>query len=88
MTDERFPLRIVIRTPSGGIGEHHTMRDWLNENCGIGGWSLAPPGAPGLHHDAIAVSVGNPTCALAFMARWCLPGDHGLYEFRQTDSSR
>jgi hypothetical protein len=85
MTDERFPLRIVIRTPAGGIGEHRTMMDWLDENCGIDGWSLAPSGARDIYHDAIAVSVGNPTSALAFMARWCLPGDQGLYEFRQTE---
>jgi hypothetical protein len=40
-------------------------------------------------NDAIAVYVGNPTCALAFIARWCLPGDPpGVYELRETDPER
>jgi hypothetical protein len=44
------------------------------------------PGTRGISNDAIAVYVGNPTCALAFIARWCEPGDPpGLYELRRAD---
>jgi hypothetical protein len=83
----RFPLRIVIRAPAAGFGRSYTaMMNWLDENCGIDAWSIGPAGSRGVRNDAISVYVGNPTCALAFIARWCVPGDPpGMYEFRQTD---
>ena len=85
--EERFPLRIVIRTPLGGFGQRYdAMMEWLDEHCGVDGWTIGPAGTRGVHNDAIAVYVGNPTCALAFIARWCVPGDPpGMYEFRQSD---
>jgi hypothetical protein len=88
--EERFPLRIVIRTPSGGFGQRYTtMMDWLDEHCGIGGWLIGPAGTRGIRNDAIGVYVGNPTCALAFIARWCVPGDPpGMYEFRETEPEK
>lgn len=80
-TDDQFLLRIVLRTRSGGFDEHYTnLTDWLDENCGIDRWSLAVDGAQGVDNDVIAVYVSNPTCALRFIARWCLPSDQGLYE--------
>lgn len=86
-TNEQFPLRIVIQAPSRGFGERYTtMMEWLDEHCGINGWSIAPVASSGICDDAIAIYVSNPTCALAFIARWCLQGDPpGLYEFRQND---
>jgi hypothetical protein len=85
--ENRFPLRITIRTPREGFGYRYTaMMDWLDEHCGIDGWGVGPAGTRGVRNDAIAVYVGNPTCALAFIARWCVPGDpSGMYEFRQAD---
>jgi hypothetical protein len=53
-------------------------------NCGIDGWSIAPAGVRGIVNDAIAVYVSSPTCAVAFVARWCLAGDPpGFYDLRQ-----
>jgi hypothetical protein len=88
--EERFPLRITIRTPPDGFGARYTaMMDWLDEHCGIDGWSFGPAGTRGVRNDAIAVYVGNPTCALAFIARWCSPGDPpGLYELRSDEPAR
>jgi hypothetical protein len=85
--EERFPTRIVIRTPPGGFGyRYDTMMNWLDEHCGVDRWAIGPAGTHGVQNDAIAVYVGNPTCALAFIARWCMPGDpSGMYEFRQSD---
>jgi hypothetical protein len=48
---------------------------WLDENCGISDWSITPTGTRCAHNDAIAVYLSNPTCALAFIARWCLQQD-------------
>jgi hypothetical protein len=34
-------------------------------------------------NDAFAVFMSNPTCALAFVARWLVPGDPpGFYDLR------
>jgi hypothetical protein len=83
-TGERFLFRIVIRTPWSGFGARDTtMMDWLDENCGISDWAIAPASTRGAHNDAIAVYLSNPTCALAFIAHWCLQHDPpGPYEFR------
>jgi hypothetical protein len=88
--EERFPLRIVIRTPPGGFGaRYNTMMDWLDEHCGVNGWMIGPAGTRGISNDAIAVYVGNPTCALAFIGRWCVPSNpSGMYDLRETDPAR
>ena len=82
---DRFPLRIIIRTPPGGLDNRYkSITSWLDENCEIGGWLITPAGTSGVCCDAIAVYVTNPTCALAFIALWCLSADaSGLYEFRR-----
>jgi hypothetical protein len=37
-------------------------------------------------NDAVAVYVSNPTCAAAFVARWCVPGDPpGFYRVRDDE---
>jgi hypothetical protein len=65
------------------------MTEWLDENCGIGGWSITPAGTRGILNDAVALYVNGPTCAAAFVARWCIPGDpSGFYELRQAEPER
>ena len=54
--ERRFPVRIAIRLPPGGIGRlYKPMTDWLDENCGIGSWSMAPAGVRGVVDDTVAV---------------------------------
>jgi hypothetical protein len=63
--ERQFQVRIAARVPSDGIGQRYTaMRDWLDENCGVGGWSIAPAGTRGALNDAIAVYINGPTCGL------------------------
>jgi len=38
------------------------MSEWLDDNCGVGGWSITPAGTRGVLNDAIAVYVNIPTC--------------------------
>lgn len=86
----RFPLRITVRTPQDGFGWRYTaMTVWLDEHCGVEGWAIGPTGTRGIRNDAIAVYVGNPTCALGFISRWCVPGDPpGFYHLREDDPER
>lgn len=88
--EERFPVRIIVRVPEGGIGTRYApMTDWLDENCGIRGWSITPAGTRGVQNDAIAIYMNTPTCAVAFVARWCIPGDPpGFYELRTEEPER
>jgi hypothetical protein len=88
--ERRFPVRIVIKVPLGGIGQRYIpMTEWLDENCGIHGWSITPAGTRGILNDAIAVYVNTPTCAVAFVARWCVPGDPpGFYQLREDEPER
>jgi hypothetical protein len=88
--ERKFPIRIVIKVPGDGIGQRYLpMCEWLDENCGIGGWSITPAGTRGVLNDAIAVYVNGPTCAVAFVARWCVPGDPpGFYELRREEPER
>jgi hypothetical protein len=40
--DRRFPVRIRVGVPAGGLGERlNQMHAWLDENCGAAGWALA-----------------------------------------------
>jgi hypothetical protein len=82
--EQRFPIRIVIRVSGDGIGTRYgLMTEWLDENCGLGGWSITPAGTRGILNDAFAVYMNGPTCAVAFVARWCVGGDPpGFYELR------
>lgn len=79
------PERIAIKVPPGGFGQRYTaVKEWLDDNCGIDGWSIAPAGVRGVVNDAVAVYVGTPACAVAFVARWCVPGDPpGFYDLRK-----
>jgi hypothetical protein len=88
--DRKFPVRIAVKVPPGGIGQRYTaVTAWLDDNCGVDGWPIAPAGVRGGVNDAMAVYVGNPTCAAAFVARWCVPGDPpGFYDLRQQEPPR
>jgi hypothetical protein len=42
--ERQFPVRIAVKIP-GGIGRRYKqMRDWLDENCGLDGWSITSTG--------------------------------------------
>jgi hypothetical protein len=89
--ERRFPMRIVVKVPEGGIGTRYTpMVDWLDEHCGVDGWSITPAGTRGLLNDALAVYVNTPACALAFVARWLVPGNDppGFYELRPDEPEK
>jgi len=60
--ERQFPVRIVIKVPEGGIGAIFTrIEEWLDEHCGVAGWSITPAGTRGVMNDAIAVYVNTPT---------------------------
>jgi hypothetical protein len=43
----------------------------------------------GVVNDAVAVYVNTPTCAVAFVARWCVRGDPpGFYDLRRDEPER
>jgi hypothetical protein len=89
--ERRFPLRIVVKVPEGGIGTRYTpMVDWLDAHCGVDGWSITPAGTRGLRNDVLAVYVNTPACALVFVARWLVPGEDppGIYELRPDDLAK
>ena len=72
MAERRFPVRIRIGVPHGGLGQRHSqMTIWLDENCGADGWAMAPSGMRGVLNDAISVYFLDATIAGAFVARWC-----------------
>jgi hypothetical protein len=84
------PRAIITEAEHRFPGTHYgPMTEWLDENCGLGGWSITPAGTRGVLNDAIAVYVNGPTCAVAYVARWCVPGDPpGFYEFREDEPER
>jgi hypothetical protein len=70
--ERRFPVRIKVEVPIGGLGEClNQMQAWLDENCGADGWSMTPAGFRGVVNDAIAVYFLDVNLAGAFVARWC-----------------
>jgi hypothetical protein len=39
MAERRFPIRIRIAVPPGGLGQRYArMTAWLDDNCGADGW--------------------------------------------------
>ncbi|HTT80791.1 MAG TPA: hypothetical protein VMF86_14035 [Stellaceae bacterium] len=79
--ERRFPVRLRIAVPSGGIGERldRTQRR-LDENAGSDGWAMTPAGIRGVVNDAIAVYFRDPAIAGAFVARWCKGGEAELVD--------
>jgi hypothetical protein len=70
--ERRFPCRIKVGVPIGGLGTRLTeMHAWLDENCGADGWATTPAGLRGVVNDAVAVYFLDATLAAAFVSRWC-----------------
>jgi hypothetical protein len=71
--ERRFPVRIRIGVPPGGLGQRHTqMTAWLDENCGADGWAMTPSGTRGVLNDALSIYFTDAALANAFVARWCV----------------
>ena len=71
--ERRFPVRIKLALPSGGLGERlDQMHAWLDEKCGADGWAVTPSGLRGVVNDAVAIYFLDPASAAGFVARWCL----------------
>jgi hypothetical protein len=70
--ERRFPVRIRLAIPTGGLGERlNQMQTWLDQNAAADGWAMTPSGARGVVNDAIAIYLADATIASAFVARWC-----------------
>jgi hypothetical protein len=83
--ESRFPIRIAIRVPLDGFGQRYAaMCLWLDEICGIKGWSLAPAGTRGILNDAVAVYVKHR------LAPWALwpAGPPGFYALQEDEPGR
>ena len=71
-TERRFPVRIRVGVPPRGLGDRlDQIQTWLDANCGVDGWAMAPAGLRGPLNDAIAIYFNDATLAAAFVARWC-----------------
>ena len=45
MAERRFPVRVRIGVPPGGLGQRYTeITAWLDENCGSDRWAMTPSG--------------------------------------------
>jgi ParB-like nuclease domain len=86
--ERRFPCRIKLSVPAGGLGARLTeMQAWLDENCGDDGWAVTPAGLRGIVNDAFAIYFLDPASATAFVARWCagskLEIKEGAFQMRE-----
>jgi hypothetical protein len=71
--ERRFPARIRIAVPPGGLGTQlDAMMAWLDANCGADNWAMAPAGLRGVVNDALAIYFLDTGLANAFVTRWCL----------------
>ncbi len=71
--ERRFPVRIRIGVPPGGLGQRHThITAWLDENCGSDGWAMTPSGCAECSTMPCRSSFADATLASAFVARWCV----------------
>jgi hypothetical protein len=72
MAERRFPVRIRIAVPPGGLGQRYArMTVWLDENCGADGWAMTPSGTRGVLNDSASIYFLDTTLAGAIVARWC-----------------
>ena len=86
--ERRFPVRIKIELPEGGLGNRlGQMHTWLDENCGVEGWVMTPAGFRGVVNDAIALYFLDANLAAAFVARWCagyrIESANGAFQVRK-----
>jgi hypothetical protein len=85
----RFPVRVVVRIPEGVGSAYAPMQAWLDDNRGLHGCEICSAGTRGIRNDAIAVYMSGPTCAVACVARWCVPSDPpGFYQLRRDEPAR
>ena len=43
VAERRFPVRVRIAVPPGGLGQRHTqITAWLDKNCGANGRAITP----------------------------------------------
>ncbi len=92
MAERRFPVRIRIAVPPGGLGQRYArMTAWLDENCGADGWAMTPSGMRGVLNDAVSIYFADATLASAFVARWCASSKvetgGGVFQVRDDDSA-
>jgi hypothetical protein len=60
MAERRFPVRIRIAVPPGGLGQRHArMTAWLDGNCGADGWAMTSSGIRGVLNDAASINEAN-----------------------------
>ena len=90
MAERRFPVRIRIAVPPGGLGQRCArITAWLDENCGADGWAMTPSGTRGVLNDAASIYFLDTTLAGAFVARWCagyrIETAGGLFQVRDDD---
>ena len=90
MAERRFPVRIRIAVPPGGLGQRYArMTAWLAENCGADGWALTPSGTRGVLNGAASIYFLDRTLAGAFVARWCagyrVETAGGVFQVRDDD---
>src|SRR5215469_16180107 len=51
MAERRFPVRIRIAIPPGGLDKRHgRITAWLDENCGADCWTMTPSSGLGVFH--------------------------------------
>ena len=68
--ERRFPVRVRIAMPAGGLGERlNQMQSWLDQNAGADGWAMTPSGIRGVVNDAVAVHLADVVIASAFVVR-------------------
>ena len=88
--DRRFPVRIRLAIPTGGLGERLDHMDaWLDQNAGADGWAMTPSGIRTVTNDAVAVYFSDAAIAGAFVARWCAghraEAAEGLFRVREDE---
>jgi hypothetical protein len=91
--ERRYPIRIRIAVPPGGLGQQLThIQAWLDANCGASGWTMTPSGMRGVVNNSLAIYFSDAALASAFVARWCI-GDkletvEGAFRVREDEPRR
>jgi hypothetical protein len=51
--EARFPVRSRVAIPPAGFGDRlNRMHAWLDDTCGVDGWSITPAGIRSVVNDA------------------------------------
>jgi hypothetical protein len=91
--EHRFPVRIRIAVPAGGLGDRlNRIQEWLDQNAGTDGWAMTASGLRRVVNDAISMHLADATIASAFAARWCVghraESTDGLFRVREDEPTR